>query len=738
MVDIAIKDNLKTYFNWVLAWTPNTVYDEIVNWEIVKPWHRKRKAANSFFLRKRKWFKQAFTWITWTITDIQDLYDTTCSTNVWWRYYYSVNSTNFYVYKREIWACTAPTLIDSWVRLLCASTKFCKTDFVKWPKRNLYTVSWTFDSYWTHVVDTWSAISPSFIPDWASAFAWNASNWPQNWDYIWSYWWINRWNNSVPCQVRRVVWTWTYSAKVALIVDSPREMIDTTTPKLDAWNWFSVHPSWWEVLLYNSIDQWYMWATTLHCVKIIHSPYSINSAWAQTTTDTITTVWNTIDQYWVTDKAVTTMTEHDWKVVMTFDNWHLAYWANSLWDGSYYKFLWDIDRTVIQNIGKDIIDSASFRDFLMLFGRDRIIACVFDSAWNSKRFILRDDLWIHNKWAFCLYDNSMYIVWSDARLYSVSISWDWEWLQLSLEDQSQPMLWHLDTIKENDIINLVVNKKEIRIFQNITDNIWVTWAVVTKIINFDKDYQLIHTRETIANITSVYKTEYYWTAVYHNCWIEDWSWNYYRARINCYIWDNEPSSVESNLFEKKAINRGKIILWNWIYNTAYTYLRVFTLRDWWKTDRVLSWFWEIPILQKYATWLSNWTVSTDSCLTLEWEETIRDWVDFLNQTWRDWTRNKTDPRCWPTSYWCPTYVEEYAEWINIHSQLNKLAETYVIPIPLTTQPSDVIKIEFSSWGWDTATFWWMMFEVQKTPFDDMSQYWDNVLYDANCSRAVLW
>jgi len=295
----------------------------------------------------------------------------------------------------------------------------------------------------------------------------------------------------------------------------------------------------------------------------------------------------------------------------------------------------------------------------------------------------------------------------------------------------------------SDSVYLQVDKTEIKIF-HVIDHTWEAWEDIkynTKIIIFNKDYNFIHHWETLITLIWVHWDEFYWNAVYHLCWKEDGGSWYLRAYINCWIWDNEPTWIETQMFEKKAINFGKIILWNWIYNNAYTYLRVWTRENWHRVVKEIQPFWVFSLSQYYNWTLAwDWNISwLEGCLSLEREERLFDWKDYPAQAWRDWDKTVDDTRCWPSAlYSCPTYVEDIAEWVNIHSDLYKLWWTNVIYIPVNTRPSDIIKIEFVCSWWDVAEFWWMLFEIQRNPISEIWSYGSNVVTDTSCNISIAW
>ena len=737
MVDIAIKDNLKKYFNWILAWTPNAVYDEIVNWEVVRNTYDRRKSSGSFMLKKRRWFKQATWVVSWTITDIAELTDRW----VTWIYVYSVTSTNFYVYKKIKWSCDALTQVDTWTRCTDMFAGFVKTSFVKWPKREIFTTGSSFDSTWDYIVTTPTYPQAFGNVAWVT-YDWWATNWPTQWDYIWAYDANN--TTTIPSQVRQIinrVASW-YNSRDTLIVSSPREM--SSSAATNTWAYYAIFPDWWDVLLYAWQDTWYMWATSLNCVKIIHSPYTIDAAWALNTTDTRTTIRNTIDKYWTTNRCVVSMVEHNDSVIIHFDNWHSIYGAKPSWVVSwYYKFYHTVEEQFY--FGKDITDLASFRSFAIWFWPDKISVSTLRDVWwdtnlYAQSYNLRDNLWIRNNWARAQYDNSMYFLASDKRLYSITIKSDEDGYILDLQDQSAPFLWHLENIKEWDEIYMDITKNEIRIYHIVAWND-LDDLFVTKVIIFDKDYNFVHWWEINWRITWSLNDYYmWWWALYFLCWNTDYAAEFYDSRISAFIWDNEENWTETNLFEKKSINRGKIILWNWIYNNWYTYVNCYSRSDWRKTIQRVNGIENITWLNLYETRATTGTFNTANCInlsccttSLENEEKIYTWVDW----WRDWDRAVADWRCWPSSFDCPTYIENVAEWIAIESPIDQISEFRTIVVPLKTQPADLIKIELVCKAWDSATFGWMFWEIQKYAFDDVRTYWDAIRQDTNCSLSFF-
>ncbi len=82
-------NNAKSYWNGKLAGKPNLLYNKFVNFDVVWPTYShfwQRKKPTSFFLEKRKWYMNhvlttRFEW--WTVTDIVQLDESTCSGKKW-------------------------------------------------------------------------------------------------------------------------------------------------------------------------------------------------------------------------------------------------------------------------------------------------------------------------------------------------------------------------------------------------------------------------------------------------------------------------------------------------------------------------------------------------------------------------------------------------------------------------------------------------------------------------------
>ncbi len=718
MVDIAIKDQLKTYWNWALAWTPNALYDEIVNFDVVKNPYKIRKDKGSFFLRKRKWFKQSFAWISWTCVDIQDLYDMDCNGWEWRRYYYYVNWTTHTIYKREIWSCSAPTSVDSWTACDCQFQGFIKTDFVKWPKRRLFDATATTDTTtWTIVNDSSTYINWGIYNTWED---WNyewATNWIEKWDFIWFYHnWLT--DTSIPWQVKRVTWhnlVW-HSGYSTLTTSSPWSMVWTSLPNTDTDVRAAIFPSWWDVLLYVWKDEWYMWASNSPAVKIIHSPHSIDpTTWVQNDTDTITIIWPTI---WESGRCPSSIIEHQSTILIHHSNWYTLFGWND-----FNKFYYSLESQF--KFWKEITRIASYRNFVLWFWQDRVYSATYN--WTDyDRDILDNSLWIRSSEAFALFDNSFYFLGSDKRLYAVDIKRDWNQYILDLSDQSWPMLGHLENIKTWDSVYMLVDRDELKVFHTIS---WNTYPEIkTKILTYNKDYALFHWWETWFTVRWVNKDEYYWSAVWFNCWDQDWS-DYFTAKVNAYIWDNTQNWTDISIFQKSSLTWWKLLLWNWIYNNWYTYVNVYSWRNWWRTVARLWKIEDIEWTQKYWEYVVDWTVTDTSCLSAD--ETLYAWPT-------DWVEYSTldDERCWPSwTYSCPDYIEENVEWIKIKSELDKLSEIWILHIPLSTYPSDLIKVEVVSKWLDILNFWWMLREVQKYPLEDRNTIWDFVLKDDNCNLS---
>ena len=268
----------------------------------------------------------------------------------------------------------------------------------------------------------------------------------------------------------------------------------------------------------------------------------------------------------------------------------------------------------------DKLNSVSFGNFLIFLGKSSIDAMVFSEDWQySYKYSLSDtsysDFGIYSKNAFSVFDNWLYIIWKDKRLYAASVAWSWEKYYLQLENQSELIFPDLDLLQPNDEVSLNSYQNKLYIFINgrlYSDNSNVD---KTKIIIFNKDYWLWYKHIIPRWVISWTKYGlFYWDWLYQYTWDRDvyilWSlWDEIvkyapiKTEIIFDIVNSENHWIVNwlwnrvSLMTEKKINWMKLLLGAWVY-TSNSYIEVDSHMTWYKFTK------KIPFTEN--EWFNNW------------------------------------------------------------------------------------------------------------------------------------
>lgn len=764
-----INTNQEQYWNWILSsWTYNW-YSEVVNFDIVAPTYthnRGKLRPTSFYYKKRKWYIDQMPYISnseWDVSDVIRLNEWNCNEEECREYIMlrNKNSWKLKVITRSCWCWSSKDLCwNSWIEdnedcedCLCSCwyDKFFVTDFVKWTPRALNDVSFVYQ------LNTWIQENTN---NWTVWIFYDTVNkyFPYTvvWDWIYVSWSPNNEWSAVCWQARQVVsidysnidrdydiltlnapreWLWISS------IDSLNESLDRLNDarinlknkilwwdadeiikaknKLDwllslynleksIWSvvnnqvWidatYSIFPEWWEVVSYATCD----WIKTIHALhrdrdSITWEPDENFIAYT-----TVACSWFNSDTciYWIN--------EFNSRINMLWSSWYNIYWWLS-----YNKFMFSSDNT--NYVWTDKVSQAVFRNFLVSFSEYSISVVVYDSAWNAFSYNLDNSIWLFSKRSYTVFQNSLYIIWNDKRLYSCDIisQWQWAWYQLNLTDQSQQVRWELDLLNYWDDVYLYNEWNKMYIFINNKYNKTDTNNSKTKILIYNRDYNRWVTHN-ICNFIITWKSLWYYigNSLYWYFWIRDHDsryskdklqWDYFEAHIDAFIWENEDwSNWKMNTLSIKSPKWAKILLWKWIYTDWSTRFIVDYWTHWRQQQYQVDTVEHIDWIRNNNIIMSWWTVEPDDCALSLLAECSNIFRECSNSS------NKENS----ITQWRYCYPEDEIfndNCVCIDDKAFALSDIYNVFIKLDhLKSSELFKIRIISSWWDSMIFWWMM------------------------------
>lgn len=577
-----MSDNLsnisKSYWNWELVWKVNAQYRELINIDPDAVPYMDKLSLTSFFAKTRKWYVEdkpmevfaSESMLDFKTTDIRKIDNSWC----WgWDcynilYQISHDKARYRIVKKDCWVCGSLTFVEEGYRNICDSESFFDINYPigsiikQWTWRQEIEDKIEARFYWdfTPVVDWWTI----FV-----------------WDYILFYSSIDSFNPWQAWIYRQIKWIF----EGYLVLDT---WYDETTEV--GWIWdnvsYKIFRDVWETV-------WRVWSDTLN---VYH--------W----TSNITTSMG-----WSWSGSIMSVVNHNWILNVLTDKWYNVYWW--IWENIMY-FTW-IQSTYVW---KDKINSVSFGNFLIFLWRSWIDWMTFSEDWKySYKYSLSDtnysDFWVFSQNAFSVFDNWLFIVGNDKRLYAVSIAWSWSKYYLELKSQSESIFPELDLLQDGDEVSLSSYQNKLYIFINgrlYSDNEWLD---KTKILIFNKDYWLRY--KHIVSRWVISWTKYwlfYWDWLFQYIWDRDvyilWTmpdeiihYSPIKAEIVFDIVNSESHWITNSLWNRvslmntKKINWMKLLLGAWIY-TDNTYIEIDSYMSWYKFTK------KIPF--KGNEWFDNW------------------------------------------------------------------------------------------------------------------------------------
>lgn len=661
------------YRFWKIAGNPSDIYDHLENWDISESPHTKRKDDRWFFYVKRKSYQSYWNkaWVDvsqkWRITDIYTEDNSWCE---WWecvKYYYAVNQdrTRYTIIKRSCDWCTF-SAVDTWERCACWEDRFFD---VLWPKDNLNafnSIQWEIynqDSFWYINLNVWTnVLNP--------------------WDYIFIRdvsWW-----NAVCWQARQVLfidWSWDLQFPNRVQLSSPRTNVNTG-----------------EVLT---------WANVIVTSDIGNVAWYYTSNWIRTLS-----WWEYLSQicdYWI-GNCIQSIQNHNWTLTYLTEQWYNFYgWVG--FDSN------SISATNSNNVWWNKIQSVSFKNFLVFFWKREISTIVFDQTWTSSFYYdLRKDIWIHNRWAYSIFDNGLYFIGSDNRIYWASITWQNWFFDLQLEDITKNIFMHMDLVQENDEVYMSSEWWRLYIFINWRDFDWNSRTNKTKILIYDKTYWqwLVHT--ICGEVITWYKDwDFYGDEIY-KYWGRDWDWNSfkpYTAIAEALLYKNDNSELKDqswlplDMFRRHKLMKWVFLLWMWKYRKETTYIQV-DKYDEYKYSRA---YW----IDDNHSVIKNWDDAMD-------DNVIEPSECFINSLWKcdniknEYTGSHKNYKVKKTLCW---WIEERRVFedycIKYDDNAYALSPIHKFQINFDENYADYWRVSFICWwddSWnDIAYFGWMILQT---------------------------
>lgn len=576
----------ENYLDLKLSGEINKKYSLIENCDIVKPPFDDKLSVSSFWLNKRKWFRPVNGLTGWTVTDVIEINNEKDGSTSKYMMRLEESTQKIKIYKidwcgyTQIWS-DLPYRLD-W------DYRFIKTKFVKWKRKSLFTDAISFLwADWVQNNYSWEDFSEvvygAFKADKKLCYNREDTNW-NDWIRVWDYLFvssIDRYKSNTWISWQVAVITWSLSEN-ELLLRTARAWLDAKEPVWTGCN-YSVYPERWDVFLVDT-DSWLkLWTDDSQDFLDIDfsgrqsSSLNINNG-----------IISYINEYW---------------------------YLNYGWVGT-QQFLSSLYQQVF--VWSDVVTAATFQEYTLLFKKDSlsVIRYSFSDTWNLTYSYVWTNLniWIFSKYSYASYRSNFYFLWSDKRLYALSVKPTAYWTyETDLQDMSALIKWELENIRKQDKVYLQADEQELIIFQNTNHNEWKISK--TKILIFNKDYQFRH-RRTACNLVLISKklNYYIWSWLFHYCGLVDWiSEDTYTQKIEAYVWSADEGSQISMRQDKVIKELAFFMSYNsYISNdnfsiTVDTYTNWLQLKyrmsdpEWWNDGE--GWFEYIKLLKKFRAWL---------------------------------------------------------------------------------------------------------------------------------------
>ena len=778
MSDIG-SENKRQWNGLLSSWTDNG-YSAIVNFDIVPVsynhyWAKHR--PTSFYYKKRRAYNPVYPtrllkkW--WEITDVVTINESWCDDGECTEYMMAIHkrSWKMKVFTSNCWEWELRDLCwNSWLDeelwdldecwdcfCECQYDKFILTDFVKWTPRH-------FDSNGTSTRNTWvqANIANGTVGVFYDEWAWTSNDYNAvqigDWVYVhWTPWWgwdaycgqarqvvdkkgpdslidkpylllnapwLYLWAKSTQEQIDEDDKISQYQSKLRVAIDEEnvsdiekyQSILNSLmslkedgllTQVIQTWEnaVYSIYPERWEVVMYATCSG----LKTIHDINWQRDP----------------TTHNVLENY-VADVTIS-CSSFKWDIctywVDVFNN-RLNILGNQWFNLSWETWENKMSFRTLNYVWEDKTAQTVFRNFLVQFGRENMSVVVYNEAWDSFSYKLDSSMGIFSRTSFISYQNSLYFIGSDKRLYSADIGSNGNgWYILNVTDQSAQIRGDLELLQEWDEVNMDADGTHMYIFINNKHDPRNSNNTKTRILKYFKDYNRWVYHDFCCGIIKHKRKNYFlWDTIYQQGQY-DFRWsgpskdcgnNFVESYIEFYVWENEDWQTQFNTISFKELEWLKILLGRGIYTDWSTKVVIDSQVHWYKQQYQVSTFEHIPRVDahnKIRQWITP-NKPSDCALDVlaECSNVIRPckWM------------KPTDTIIWLDN--CVCYDDKAYE----------LADTYNVFINLKhLKRSDLYRIRIMSLWWDEMVFGWAVAWVEIYPIEthdsddeDLINNWD--------------
>lgn len=668
------------------------------------------------------------------------------------------------IFKSEDWCNLNEIIADSYCK--CWVDYFVPIVFLKGKPRNLYkdpsnapeSVDWSYvywhwgkqQNYTFYQQRASLADLQDNSIDW-TAVRWNFNGiWPDTlrvWDYLYTYGitqWYSSWIDGICGQVNTITWLNPQ--------DSSKLMVS------NYWNWFEpwqIDPTKWADVnnyysLYGTID----W---------LDNSYYVSGREPQTEWNNMdyivlpeygeTFAYQTINGMYVyhyhhytdfNNEAITTpfcnfnSCYSDW-VMYAGRNWisHQVYldWQRDAILYSDWGNLWYLWAGNTMAVRHNTLWLTTFQNYVIYFWQQHIWAFWIDVTQDKltgiNRYIATGNIIRNNLWfwtnpdgrvtAYDEYDNSFYFLWSNKRLYALSILptetglLTSQLIDMTEDDWAKWIIWDLENLHKSDFVYIQADDDRFRIFINGSSNNWPK-PHKTKILTYWKRYKFWTTDISCDTVVKKEKqgncsTILLWNSVYQECGHLDWNWLPVEYMIEAHIGEDEVSKIEGNhSFNLKYLDYIKTQIGKHSKKVEWdSYLQIYSYKDWTQFKKIIWWLWDTAYLSALDEINNWWNPTPTECMIqslndCEWlVEDCKGWnawindIDFFNTNKTiDWRYNPCNgysiAQCYNACNCPPEYQQDdycfclddkkyyLSPFVNLLSSINMKWEMFTIQL----------------------------------------------------------
>jgi hypothetical protein len=710
----------------------NSIYQDIINNDIVKPSYSDFSRPETFGLVKRRAYKNIFAnwdFAQYRITDMAFIPMWNCWEDGYTLYFYTVSpdNTEFRIFKVPMTVEGQIYCINTFINEIattchcpCQADNFIK---VKWPRgeRRPIPDGWgditSNNGVQVNRTNTTTNITEGrFGEGTYGTFEPRVAGVNYNiWDYVYVYCitWLDDPTKGIAGQVRQIIgYDW---ATNELILDFPRNLtpdnVLSTALSTGYAASYSVFSEWWEVLVFASCE----WLYSLHPVEDEEAILPI------------------CDSNTTNDACITTLNYHNGQIHYTNDRGRDVY---SETGQNQFAF----EGTNVSPVPNAILNQVSFRNHLVYFSYSTIWV-LYPTTSNNEAYAsvwVSETVGLWSRYSFVADDNQLLIVTNQRRLKALSIIQNKDSQpEIKLEDITSYFNGELDNLEFGDQVYINKVGKELRIHivgrQTADDN--ETIEKRTKILILDTEYNVYH-KHTVCNweVTTYLG---YWlyggSGVFSRCGYEDGGmpdeeWDmvgtkYYTQTISTILGQNWFPALEFNTFNPKRLKYLKTMLWPSILTNWDSEVKYISNRNGMKPERVMN-DWE------NITWIDAWNrikageqIPVSLCFTDDLQEC---------ETLNDSCPNGIEPEPEPTICNCPTEYKNQSNYCNCYvNPWYFLADIYPLEIKRITNFAETIKVEWNAKQGNSMYFMWFAALVEKGQIID-DVYDNNNLENENC------